>query len=249
MTLKLALSLGSVLVIASCSAAEAVGGGATPVAVSVSPARVALVAPASRTIELRNVGSERVVVDVASKALKRPATTNGWLRVRPARLVLRAHSRAVVTLRARANGLVRPGDHQLLLVLVARPVSRTRVPVRVRLGVRLRVRVLGRIVRQVAVGGVRVARRHASTRDLLVSVANRGNVTEQLGGRLTVTLVRAGRLVSRLRLGGTHELFPGTHGVVRMRYAGRARGPVTARVRVQLTGVAVQVERSYRIRL
>jgi len=248
MTLKLALSLGSVVVVASCSAAEAVGGGAPPVALSVSPARVALVAPASRTIELRNVGGERVVVDVASKPLERPATTNRWLRVRPARLVLRARSRAVVTLRARANGLVRPGDHQLLLVLVARPASRARVAVRVRVGVRLRVRVPGRIVRQVAVRGLRV-RRHDPTRDLVVSVANRGNVTEQLGGRLTVTLVRGGRLVSRLRLRGTHELFPGAHGVVRMRYAGRARGLVTAHVRMLLRGGAVQVQRSYRIRL
>ncbi len=248
MTPKLALSLGSVLVIASGSAAEAVGGGAPPVALSVSPARVALVAPASRTIDLRNVGSERVVVDVASKPLERPASTNRWLRVRPARLVLAARSRAVVTLRARAGGLVRPGDHQVLLMLIARPVSRTRVAVRVRLGVRLRVRVPGRIVRQVAVRGVRV-RRHDRTRDLLVAVANRGNVTEQLRGQLTVTLVRSGRLVSRLRLGGTHELFPGRHGVLRMRYVGRVRGPVIARVRVRLSGGPVSVEKSYRIRL
>ena len=92
-------------------------------------------------------------------------------------------------------------------------------------------------------------RRHGSTRDLLVSVANGGNVTEQLGTRLTVTLVRSGRLLSRLRLRGSHELFPGSGAVFPLRYAGQARGVVTAVVRVRLGGQLRLIERRYRLRL
>jgi hypothetical protein len=245
---RLVLALGTVLAFASGSAVDAVGGGAPPVALSVSPARLALAAPASRTLELRNVGTERVVVDVAPKSLDRPPAAKQWLSVRPARLVLPARSRAVVTLRARANGLVRPGDHQLLVLLVARPLSRTRVAVRVRLGVRIRIRTPGRIVRRLTVRGVRV-RRHGTTRDLLVSVANRGNVTEQLGGRLTVTLVRGRRLVSRLRLNGLREISPAAHAVVAMPYTGRVRGRLTAVVKVRFGGGRRPVQRRYRIRL
>jgi hypothetical protein len=248
MRLRLAVAAGSLFVLALGSAAEAVGGGSPPVALSVSPARVALVAPASRTIALRNVGSERVVVEVAPKSLDRSASTKRWLRVRPARLVLRASSQAVVTLRARANGLARPGDHQLRVLLVARPAGSGRIGVRLRLAVGVRVRMPGRIIRSVALRGVRV-RRHGPTRDLFVSVANRGNVTEQLGGRLAVALVRAGRIVSRLRLRGPRELFPGAQAAVPMRYVGGLRGPAAALVTLRLGGRLRAVARRYRIRL
>jgi hypothetical protein len=248
MRLRVALASGSLLVLALGSAAEALGGGPPPVALSVSPARVAVVAPASRTIALRNVGTERVVVEVAPKSLERSAATRKWLQVRPSRLVLRASSQALVTVRARANDLAGPGDHQLRVLLVARPAGGSRVSVRIRLGVGVRVRVPGRIIRSVALRGVRV-RRHGPTRDLLVSVANRGNVTERLDGRLTVTLARDGRVVSRLRLRGRRELYPGAHAAVPMRYLGRLRGPVTALVAVRVGGRLRVVERRYRIRL
>jgi hypothetical protein len=248
MTLRQVLAVGSVLVLRPDSAAEAVGGGVPPVALSVSPARMALVAPASRTIEVRNVGSERAVVAVAPRSLDRLAATKDWLRVRPKRFVAPARSRTAVTLRVGANGLASPGDHRLLVLVVARPLSRTRLAVRVRLGVGIRVRVPGRIVRRLAVHGLRV-RHHGEARDLLVSVANRGNVTEQLGGRVTVTLVRSGRLVSRLRLGGPRELFPGARTVFAMRYTGRIRGVVTAVVRVRFDGRLRPVARRYRLRL
>ena len=164
MRLRLALASGSLLVLALGAAAEAVGGGPSPVALSVSPARVVLVAPASRTIALRNVGTERVVVEVAPKSLDRSAATKRWLLVRPSRLVLRASSQALVTLRARANGVARPGDHQLRVLLVARPAGRSRVSVRIRLGVGVRVRMPGRIIRGLALRGVRVRRHGAGAR-------------------------------------------------------------------------------------
>ena len=246
--LRLVLTMASVLVIGPNSAAGAAGGGVPPVALSVSPARVELAAPASRTIELRNVGAEGMVVDVAPKSIDRSIRADAWLSVRPARLVLRSRSRAVITLRVRAHDGARPGDHQLRVLVVARPQRSSRVAVRVRLGVGVRVRMPGRLVRRVTVRAVRV-RPHGPTRDLLVSVANCGNVTEQLGGRLTVTLVRRGRLVSRLRLRGPHELFPGAGTVIPLRYAGHVRGLVTAVVRVRFGGRLLLVERRYRLRL
>jgi hypothetical protein len=225
----------------------AIGATGPPVALSVSPARVALVAPASRTIELRNVGSQRVAVDVARKSVDGRGAAIGWLTIRPARLVLRPGSEAVLILRARVGGGARPGDHQLRLLLIARPPDGSRLAVRLRLAIGVRVRVPGRILRRLDVRGVRVSR-HAGRRVLLVSVANHGNVTEQVRGHLTVTLLRHGRFVSRLRPRRLRELAPATRAVVALPYTGRVRGLVTAVVRVRV-GAGRSLERRYRIRV
>lgn len=241
----LALAVGTTFALVPPASAEAVGAGRPRIALSVSPARVSLIAPASRTIEVRNVGAERVVVDIARKSGRQ---TKQWLSIRPGRLALRSGSRALVTLRVRAQGRAEPGDHQVLLLFTARPVVRSRLAVRMRLGVGVRVRLPGQIVRRLDVRGLQV-RRHGRVRLLLVSLANRGNVTEQLRGRLSVTLVRAGRFLSRLRARGLRELPPETRAVVSMRYAGRVRGVVTAVVKVHLAGESRPRERRYRIRL
>jgi hypothetical protein len=219
-----------------------------PVALSVSPARVALVAPASRAIELRNLGVEPVVVDVKRKSVDGRAAAKRLLGIRPAQLVLRPGASRVLTLRAEAERRAGPGDHQFRVLFVARPVGAERIAVRVRLGVGIRVRVPGRAVRRVDVRGLRV-RRHGDARILFVSVANAGNVTEQLRGPLTVTLSRQGRFVSRLRLRAPRELFPGTHTVLALPYLGHARGLVRAVVRIRLGSSARPQERRYRIRL
>jgi hypothetical protein len=234
------------LALAIGTAAALPGGGGPGVALSVSPARLALVAPASRTLELRNGGSEQVVVEVARKSVD-GRTAKGWLIIRPARIVLRAGSTAAVTIRATARA-AQAGDHRLLVLLIARPVQRGRVAVRVRLGVGLRIRVPGRIVRRLELRGLRV-RPHGRVRDLLVTVTNRGNVTEQLRGQLTVSLARDGRIVSRLRPRRLRELLPGTQTVLALRYAGRLRGRVSAIVRVRLGAHRRALERRYRIRL
>jgi hypothetical protein len=64
-----------------------------------------------------------------------------------------------------------------------------------------------------------------------------------------VTLFRSGRLVSRLRLGGLRELFPGARASFAMRYSGRVRGLITALVKVRFDGRSRPVERRYRLRL
>jgi len=204
-------------------------------ALAVTPAHATLLAPASARIDVRNTGSRSVSVDVKSPAAQ-------WLRIRPERLALRTGGRGVLTVRARADARARPGDHELLVLLLARPTEASRIAVRMRLGIRVRVRVPGRLVRRVVIRGLRV-RRERSGRILLVSLVNTGNVTEQLRRQVTVELMRSGRLVSRLRQRGTRELFPGARTVVALRYSGRARGAVTAIVRVRA------VVRRYRLRL
>lgn len=221
----------------SLALAFAVG---SAVALSVSPAHVALVAPASRTLELRNTGAERLVVDVTGKSVdgRRPSA---WLTLRPARVALAAGASAKLMLRA-GTSRSEPGDHALLVLLAARPARAGGVAVQVRLGVRVRVRMPGRIVRHLALNGLRVHRRR-DIRDLLVSLTNLGNVAEQLRGQLAVTLIRHGRVVSLLRPRRPQELWPRMRAVIALRYTGGVRGPVTAVVKVR------DKKRRYRLRL
>jgi hypothetical protein len=206
-----------------------------------------LQAPASTTIQLRNLGAARVVVDAVPRSVRRRAATK-WLSVRPARFALRAGSRTVLTLRAGRRRGIRPGDHELIVLLVTHPLERRRVAVRIRLGVRVRVRMPGRIVRRLDLRGLRVRRRGA-TRVLLVSLANNGNITEPVRGHVTLALVRGGRVRARLSPDGIRELVSGAHALLAARYAGRLRGLVTAVVRVLPAGRLRPLERRYRIRL
>jgi hypothetical protein len=129
-----------------------------------------------------------------------------------------------------------------LLLLVGRPVDGTGVAVRLRLGVPVRVRMPGRIVHRLRIRGLAV-RRHRRSRDLLVSVANVGNITEQLRGQVTVTFMRSNRILSRLRSRRPRELFPGMRTLLTLRYAGGVRGPITAVVKTR------DEQRRYRLRL
>jgi hypothetical protein len=207
----------------------------TGIALAVGPARATLIAPAAKALDVSNTGTAGIVVGVE----KAPPP---WLQIRPRRLVLAPGSHRRLTIRARADARARPGDHELLLSLLARPLRRERITVRMRVAVRLRVRMPGRLERRIVVRGIH-ARKTGRGRRLLVALVNAGNVTEPLRGRVTVTLLRRGRLLSRLRYSGSRELFPGARAVVALPYRGRERGSVDAVVR---TGT---VERRYRLRL
>jgi hypothetical protein len=93
-------------------------------------------------------------------------------------------------------------------------------------------------------------RRAGRFRLLEPALANLGNVTETLQrGRLHVTLRRGSRVVARL-LAASRELLPRTAGLAQVRYRGRVRGRVTARVRVDAAGPGGSVwRRTFRIRL
>ncbi len=239
MRAALALAGLTALVSASAPAAEGAGAARPRVALSVSPAQLALTVPGSRRIRVRNEGTERVVVDV---------TRRTWLRIVPARLTLRSGESATLTLGLRRPAHAEPGDHRALVLLTTRPLRAGRVNVQIQLGVRVKLRVPGRIVRQLTLGRLRVERGRGA-RFMFVWVANRGNVTVALRGHVTASLLRRGRQPARLESRARRALVPGAHAVLTLRYSGRVRGPVTLVVRVRLGASGRIVERRYRARL
>jgi hypothetical protein len=244
----LALAGFTALVLASAPSAEGADANRPRVALSVSPAQLALAAPGSRRIKLRNDGAERVVVDVTRRTLGRQTAAKTWLQIVPVRLLLRSGESAILTLRVKRPRRAEPGEHAVLVLLTTRALRGDRVNVQVRLGVRIRMRVPGRIVRQLTLGGLRVHRRR-DARIMFVSVANRGNVTVQLRGHVTASLVRRGQQLARLSPRARRALLPGARAVLALRYSGPLRGLVTAVVSVRLGSAIRVVERRYRIRL
>jgi hypothetical protein len=103
-------------------------------------------------------------------------------------------------------------------------------------------------VRQLTLGVLHV-HPERDARWMFISVANRGNVTVQLRGHITASLVRRGKQLARLNPRVRRALLPGARAVLALRYGGGVRGFVTAVVRVRLgSGIRI-VERRYRIRL
>lgn len=245
----LALAVFAAFVLAPTPSAEGVGAGRPRVALSVSPAQLTIAAPASRRINLRNDGAERVVVDVARRGVGRQTATKGWLRVVPARVFLGPGGSAVLTLRVGLTRGAEPGDHHVLVLLTTRPPSGSRITVHLRLGVRVKVHVPGQVVRHLELGRLRVHRTRGGGRSMFVSVANRGNVTLRLHGHVTTSLFRRGERVARLHPLAPGALLPGARALLALRYGGSVRGPVTALLRIRLGPGVHAVERRYRIRL
>ena len=227
-----------VLALAPTPAAARVGAERPSVQLAVSPARLTLTAPAARRITLRNTGTRRVVVEVVPRA--------DWLLVVPARLELRSGATRSLTLRVPPLQPAEPGEHRAHVLLTTRPLGGGRVDVKVRLGVRVTMHVAGTVVRRLALGRLRLRSRHEA-RLILVTVANHGNVTINLRGRVSASLLRNGRRLVQLSARAPATLRPGKRGLVVLRYAGHKRGVVTALLRVRLGRDTV--ERSYRLRL
>jgi hypothetical protein len=242
-----ALAAFAAAVLASAPSAEGADADRPRVAVSVSPAQLALVGPGSRRIKLRNDGAERVAIDVTRRAVGRQAVA-AWFRIVPGRVLLASGDSATLTLRVSPPRKAEPGTHRALVLVTTRPLRDGPVNVRMRLGIRLRIVVPGRIVRRLTLGGLRVhRRRHAQL--LFVSIANRGNVTVNLRGHVTAWLVHRGHRPARLRPLARRTLLPGARAVLTLRHRGRVRGLVTAVVQVSLGSSIRLVERRYRLRL
>ena len=242
----LALTGCTALLLAPAASAETAGAPRPRAAISVTPAQIALAPPGTSRITVRNDGAEQVVVDVMRRSVEPSTTASAWLEVAPARLALRPGASAPLTVRVRRPDRAEPGAHQALVVLTTRALRSGHVNVRMRLGVRIRMRVPGRVVRHIAFGSLRVHRARNVWR-MRVSIANRGNVTVWLGKRVRASLVRRGREVARLTAVARRALRPGARTLLTLRYGGRARGSLTAIVRIRLD-VAV-FERRYRLRL
>jgi hypothetical protein len=238
------------------------GAGTTrsPLALTATPARVALAGSVETAVRVTNPGTRSVVVDVARAGFSldlrgRPRVVRrtgvraaaSWLTVRPGRFVLPPGASRSITVASRLPPRVEPGDHDALVLLTTRPRRAGGVAVRMRIGVVVVVRAPGRVVRRLAVRGLDV-RRAAGARVLELLVVNGGNVTETLvRGRVQIVLRRrtgSARLRTEPR-----DLRPGTRGLVETRYRGPLRGWVTAHVEITTQPGARPVRRAFRIKL
>jgi hypothetical protein len=208
------------------------------VALSVSPARIAVTAPASRTITLRNAGAEDVVVDVTRRAVGESGSFKSWVRVLPARQSIRAGRSARLTLRVSRSATASPGDHALVVLVTTRRPRAEGVAVRLRVGVRVIARMPGRLVRRVELGPVRIRAQR-----IILPVANRGNVVISTAQGVTATLRRGGRIVARLHPHGPPLLLPLGRIALAFPFGPRLHGLFTFHVRVGRDA------RRYRVRL
>jgi len=229
-------------------------------ALTATPARVALAGSGIATVRVMNPGRGPVSVDVARAGFSldhrgRPTigrrgglrAATAWLAVRPRRFVLRPGATRLLTVRSRIPRRAEPGDHDALVLLTTRRRRSAAVAVRMRIGVVVVVRAPGRVIRRLALRRIHV-RRGRRVRLVELVVANRGNVTETLErGRIRVEL-RHGRFRAWLH-SEPRELRPRTSGVVQLRYHGRLRGPVTARAWIVAPPGTRPVAQTFRIRL
>jgi hypothetical protein len=202
-----------------------------------SPSRVSLNGSGRAEVAVTNSGTETLTVDVvrAGFALDlrgRPRVARrhpSWLVVSPRQLSLAPGANASVTVSSRVPARADPGDHSELVLLTSRSPTARGLPVRVRLGVVVVVRAPGKVVHRLAVVRAR-ARRVGRRRVLGLLLANRGNVTETVGGSCALLwLHRRGRIIARLRA-PERRILPHTSGLVELSY----RGPIRGRVRVRI---------------
>jgi hypothetical protein len=218
-------------------AAPGLAGAAAPSPVSLvaSPSHVALNGSARAPVTVTNSGTDPVVVDVARAGFAldlrgRPRAVSrrsSWLAVGPRRLTLAPGATATLTVSSHVPRRAQPGDHSELVLLTSRPPTRRGLPVRLRLGVVVVVRAPGKVVRRVSAISLR-ARRAGKARVLGLLLANRGTVTESVGGPCAVLwLHRRGRILARLRA-IERRILPHTRGLVELVYRGRLRGRLQA---------------------
>jgi hypothetical protein len=233
-----------------------------PVALTATPAQVALVGSSRSTVRVTNGGAFRVVVDVARagfaldlrgrpKIVGRDAVGRSaadWISFRPHSLALKPGASASVTIVSKPPVGVEPGDHDALLLFTTRRRAKDGVAVRMRMGIVVVVRAPGTVVRRLALGRLRVAST-GRPRALELGISNLGNVTEPIArADAALSLFRGARRIARLRA-EPRELRPRTRGVLQFVYRGAERGRVTAQADVAPAGSGRVLRRSFRIRL
>ena len=226
--------------VALAAAALSVGS-APPVVLSVSPAHLAL-APGGRTaIHVRAVSGGRLflrtsIAGLALDARGRPQIVRSrdaapWLTLQPQSNVAGPDGATFIVRSRRPSG-ARPGDHTAILLVTATAPAGKAIAVGMRVGLVVTVRVGGRSTRRVDVIAVRARAAVRGGRLVAVTVANRGDRIEAVGGaRLAVTLVRRGRVVGRFRV-PRRQLLPRTRAVVTFRTRSIVSGPVVARIAI-----------------
>jgi hypothetical protein len=242
------------------AAALAAGNVAAParVALAVSPAHVSIDAGGKATVHVGATTGARLLLraSVAGLALdvrgrprivgRRDAGT--WLVVRPRAISVGRDGASFIVTSRRPLG-ARPGDHSAIVLLTAMAPARKGVAVELRVGLVVTVRVAGRRVRRLEVVAARAKRLPGGRGRLIsVTVANRGDVIESLGGaRLEVTLLRRGRAIAHFR-GVRRKVLPRSRAVVSFRCRAPSGGDVVARIAVARPGGGVAA-RTFRLRL
>jgi hypothetical protein len=152
-----------------------------------------------------------------------------WLVVVPR--AASASSGSTFLVRARCPASARPGDHGAILLVTATTPDRRSSNVVMRIGLIVTVRVPGATIRRLDVIAVRTTPLpRGRGRVIAITVANRGNLIESIGGRrLEVALMRGGRVVSHLRV-ARRSLLPRTRATVSFRWRAPTLGLVLARV-------------------
>ena len=231
-----------------------------PLGLTATPVHVALAGSSRAAVRVSNPGLNPVVVDIGRSGFSldlrgRPKivargdgrAASAWLIVRPARFVLGGGASRFLTVASRLPRSIEPGDYDALVLLTTRPRRGAGVAVRMRIGIVVVVRAPGRIVRRIALGRLRV-RRHRAVRVIELDVANRGNVTESLGGGNVRLTLRRGPAVAQVRA-DPRALRPRTRGIVQFRHRGPLEGWVTATARVNVEPGRPPVVRIYRVKL
>ena len=251
---------GLALLLALASASAGASGARPPVALTASPAHVELAGSGRATVRVTNSGANRVLLDVrragfaldlrgeprivGQNAVRRSAVA--WLGFRPRTLTLGPGASGSVTIASKVPIRAEPGDHDALVLFTTRRRVSDGLAVRVRMGVVVVVRAPGKVVRLLALRGLRAVRTSRG-RALELVLVNRGNVTESLGrGRAVVSVERDGRRLARLTA-ATRSLRPGTRGVLQFPIRRRLDGIVLARV--DLVAESGRIQRVYRLRL
>ena len=244
----------AIVVMAAASIPGAAAGGRN-LAISASPSRLMLGRTSTAAITVRNPGRRPLLVAVSRAGfarslrgrpqVRRVQGAARWLRVRPRRIRIAPRGKATLRVAAKPPPRAEPGDHPALVLLTTRPVHVRSIRMRLRVGVIVVLHVRGRIVRRLEPRALSV-RRAGSRCVLELLLVNRGNVTERLGTRLRLVLLRHGRTLATLRPQG-RELLPRSRGIAEFTYRGRIRGDVLARV--ELRPVTGGQARSFRVRL
>ncbi len=231
-----------------------------PLALTATPAKVSIAGSGRAIVRVANPGTSPLVVEAARAgfsldlrgrpkivAHRRERTAASWLTMQPGRLVLAPGSSRALTVVSRLPARVEPGDNDALVLLTTRPRRSAAVAVRLRVGVVVVVRAPGRVVRRLALGGLRL-RRARGARVLEVLVVNRGNVTESLTRRrVQISLLRGG--TRKALATEPRDLRPRTSGVLAARYGARERGWTTVRVEITAADGRPAVGRSFRVKL
>jgi hypothetical protein len=232
--------------------------GPARVALSVSPAHISLDAGGEATVRVGAIagGRLRLRATVMGLALDMrgrprivgPRDAGTWLTVGP-RTIFAGRDGATFIVSSRRPPRARPGDHSAIVVLTATAPARKGVAVEMRVGLVVTVRVGGHLVRRLQVVAARAKRLPGGRgRLILVTVANRGDVIESIGGaHLEVTLLRRGRTIARFR-GVRRKVLPRTRAVVSFRCRAPTHGEVRARIAVARPGGGTAA-RAFRLRL